>query len=138
MDKWLKKRCKGFTMMELMVVIVLVAIMISLAYPSYIGYTRKAKRGEAQQLLMNWAINQEIWRSNNASYTTDGGLKPGNTTNYTFTATANPASYTLTATAQGDQVNDKARGNWTCTPLVLNSSGAKYSGGDATKSDCWE
>ena len=125
-------------MMELMIVIVVVAILISLAYPSYVGYTRKAKRGEAQQLLMNWSINQEIWRSNNPSYSTDDGMKPADTNNYEFAATASATAYTLTATAKGDQLNDKARSGWTCSPLALTSTGNKYSGGDTTKSDCWE
>ncbi len=61
------KRNRGFTIIELMIVLVIVAILLALAYPSYIKYVRKANRGEAQQLLMNWSINQEIWRSNNTS-----------------------------------------------------------------------
>lgn len=67
MNKWKVTRNSGFSIMELMIVIVIVAILVSLAYPSYIQYIRKAKRGEAQQLLMNWSINQEIWRSNNTT-----------------------------------------------------------------------
>ena len=57
-----RKQVKGFTIIELMIVILIVAILVALAYPSYINYVRKAKRGEAQQLLLNWSINQEIWR----------------------------------------------------------------------------
>jgi len=51
---------KGFTIIELMIVLVIVAILLAIAYPSYIKYVRKANRGDAQQLLMNWSINQEI------------------------------------------------------------------------------
>lgn len=139
MNKLSKNSIKGFTLMELMIVIVVVAILLSLAYPSYVGYTRKAKRGEAQQILMNWAVNQEIWRSNNASYSSDDGMKPADTTYYSFVATvANATAYTLTATASGDQANDKARGGWTCTPMALTSTGIKYSGGDTAKSECWQ
>ncbi len=58
----------GFTVIELMIVLMIVAILVALAYPSYVDYVRKARRGEAQQLLMNWSINQEIWRSNNPTY----------------------------------------------------------------------
>ena len=43
----------GFTLIELMVVIGIVAILVALAMPSYSNYVRKANRGEAQQLLMN-------------------------------------------------------------------------------------
>ena len=66
----LLKKISGFTLIELMIVVVIIALLLALAYPSYVDYTRKARRGEAQQLLMNWAINQEIWRSNNTAYTT--------------------------------------------------------------------
>ncbi len=67
MNTLFRKRIKGFTIIELMIVLIIVAILVALAYPSYIQYVRKAKRGEAQQLLLNWSINQEIWRSNNPS-----------------------------------------------------------------------
>ena len=49
---------KGFTLIELMIVIAVVAILVALAIPSYAQYIRKANRGEAQQLLMNYANNQ--------------------------------------------------------------------------------
>ena len=45
----------GFTLVELMIVLIIAAIILALAYPSYIQYVRKSKRGDAQQLLMNWS-----------------------------------------------------------------------------------
>jgi len=124
------KRILGFTIIELMIVLVIVAILLALAYPSYINYVRKAKRGEAQQLLLNWAINQEIWRSNNTSYNDTDDLKPSHAL-YEFDVDADAVSYTLTATGQGDQANDKAKDGTTCT-LVLDQNGAK------TPAACWD
>jgi type IV pilus assembly protein PilE len=46
-----KKQFPGFTVIELMIVVVIVAILLAIAYPSFVNYVRKAKRGEAQQLL---------------------------------------------------------------------------------------
>ena len=69
MQKHLNKR--GFTLVELMIVVAVVAILVALALPSYSRYVRKANRGEAQQLLMNWANNQEIWRANDSDYASD-------------------------------------------------------------------
>ena len=113
-------------MMELMIVIVIVAILVSLAYPSYTQYVRKSKRGEAQQLLMNWSINQEIWRSNNSQYATPAQLPVPNNDNYGFEVVAPTAtSYTLQATATGDQLNDKAKDGSPCSPLTLDQSGVK-------------
>jgi len=125
---------KGFTMMELMIVLVIVAILVAIAYPSYIQYVRKSKRGEAQQLLMNWSINQEIWRSNNTQYATLAQLAAPTNDNYTFSFAVNPTAtvYTLQAVATGDQVNDTARNGTSCTPLTLSHQGVK------SPADCWE
>ena len=62
-DKKMKtfgKKRSGFTIIELMIVILIVAVLVALAYPSYIQYVRKAKRGEAQQLLLNRSVEHEI------------------------------------------------------------------------------
>lgn len=125
-----RKRILGFTIIELMIVLVIVAILLALAYPSYINYVRKAKRGEAQQLLLNWSINQEIWRSNNTAYNDTDALKPSHDL-YDFDVTADATTYTLTATAKGDQANDKAKDGTTCT-LTLNQNGVKQ------PAACWD
>ena len=130
--KTYKKKRSGFTIIELMIVIMIVAILVSLAYPSYVGYVRKAKRGEAQQLLLNWAINQEIWRSNNTAYTLT--LAPTHD-DYTFLASGvGAATYTLTATAAtgNDQLKDVARDGTSCTPIALTQAGTK------TPPVCWD
>jgi type IV pilus assembly protein PilE len=129
--KTYRKKFSGFTIIELMIVIMIVAILVSLAYPSYVGYVRKAKRGEAQQLLLNWAINQEIWRSNNTAYTAT--LAPAHD-NYTFAASdVGAATYTLTATASStDQAKDEARDGTPCATITLNQAGAK------TAAACWD
>ena len=132
------KRILGFTVIELMIVLAIIAILMALAYPSYRQYVRKSHRGDAQQLLMNWSINQEIWRSNHTTYDGTAGMQPGNTTIYVFAVTnADATGYTLTATAQDDQAKDKDSGV-SCTVLTLESTGQKYSAGDATKTECWE
>jgi len=130
MNTFFRKGSKGFTVIELMIVLMIVAILAALAYPAYNQYARKAKRGEAQQLLMNWAINQEIWRSNHPSYNATDDLKPTHDL-YTFGVAADATSYTLTATGLGDQVNDKAKDGSTCT-LTLNQNGTKL------PAACWD
>lgn len=126
-----------------MIVLIIVALLLALAYPSYIQYARKAKRGEAQQLLMNWAVNMEIWRSNNPSYANGGnpGAPAPTEDNYNFAASGMSATgFTLTATAKdgNDQNNDKARDGTACAAMSLNSAGQKYSAGDTALTSCWE
>jgi type IV pilus assembly protein PilE len=131
---------QGFTVIELMIVLVIVSILLALAYPSYVKYVRKGKRGEAQQALMNWAVNQEIWRSNNPAYAAAADLPVPNTEHYGFTISAVSATtYILRAEALADQKADKARNNESCEFLYLNQNGQKYNAaGDTTKSACWE
>lgn len=132
---WSFSKLKGMTMIELMIVLVVVAILVALAYPSYSNYVRKAKRGEAQQLLMNWSVNQEIFRSNNSAYAPANSvaLPAPSGANYTFTAATSANAYTLTATASGDQLNDKLKDGITvCSPMTLTNVGSK------TPAGCWQ
>ena len=125
-------------MVELMIVVGIVAILLALAYPSYIQYVRKSKRGEAQQLLMNWSINQEIWRSNHTTYASTDDLPAPTHDDYDFEILDRGAStYTLRASAKNDQLNDRepdgycgkaADSRW----LEIDESGAK------TPASCWE
>jgi type IV pilus assembly protein PilE len=133
------KRNSGFTIIELMIVLVIVAILLALAYPSYVDYVRRANRGEAQQMLLNWAVNQEIWRANNPTYASEANLPPPNHDKFNFNLDASSATaFAISATALGDQANDKARDGTPCGVLNLNSAGQKYSGGDTTKISCWD
>ena len=136
MNRMFWKRTKGMTVIELMIVLLVAAILVAIAYPSYVDYVRKARRGEAQQLLMNWSINQEVFRANNTSYAADNNVnlpKPLHA-NYTFSTPTAPTAiaYTLRAVAGGDQVNDKAKDGTACTPLEIVQGGAK------TPASCWD
>lgn len=125
---------KGVTIVELMIAVVIVAILVGLAYPSYIQYVRKSTRGEAQQLLMNWAINQEVWRSNHTAYAGTGDLAAPTHDHYTFDFSVNPTAsvFTLRANARNDQLNDKSRSGSPCTTLTMDQSGVK------SPAVCWE
>ena len=132
-----RKRILGFTIIELMIVVGIVAILLALAYPSYAQYVRKAKRGDAQQLLLNWSINQEIFRSSNTTYAGVLALpKPIDADGrYVFSTLGDPdaTSYTLQADgSDGDQVNDTARNGDPCHTLTLNQNGVKL------PAACWE
>lgn len=61
----------GFTLIELMIVVVVVAILAAVAFPSFMGSIRKGRRSEAFTALSNVQQAQERWRSNNAAYSSD-------------------------------------------------------------------
>jgi type IV pilus assembly protein PilE len=132
---------KGFTLVELMIAVGIVAILVALALPSYTQYIRKANRGEAQQLLMNWANNQEIWRASNPGYADDSDIALPGHDKYDFSFTVSATTFTLTATANttGDQDDDKEAGK-SCTPLTLNQSNTKepqYDVSGTLTTFCW-
>ena len=143
------EQSKGFTIIELMIVVVIVAILMALAIPNYTRYVRKANRGEAQTLLLNWANNQEIWRANDTDYAAEGapnGIPAPMHDKYNLfvrvTASDPPAAgdcgnvapsatqYTLVACATGDQVKDEDRGV-SCTWLTLDQAN------DKKPPECW-
>ena len=128
-----RRQLRGFTIVELMIVIGIVGLLVALAIPNFSRYVRKANRGEAHQLLMNWANNQEIWRANNASYAGTGNLPAPIHDKYTFTianVAANTYTVTATAIAGSDQAYDQQEGT-SCTPLTMDQSGAR------TPAVCW-
>jgi type IV pilus assembly protein PilE len=122
------RRAKGFTLIEVMIVVAIVAILASIALPAYQDSVRKAKRGDAKGALMGFANAMERYYTTNTTFTgaASGGGNTGaptifstqvpvdgGTAYYNLTISAATAStYTLTATATGTMAGD---GNFTLT-----------------------
>ncbi len=137
-------KIKGFTIFELMIVVLMVAVLAGIALPSYQHVMRKARRAEALETLYRLQIAQEKWRSTHTAYGTLADLGFDTTTssgNYTLSVTL-PASpgdqtaYTATATAVAgtSQVKDKAKGV-SCATLTINQDRPVYS--PAAQAACW-
>lgn len=62
------QRQYGFTLMELMIVVVIVGILSSIAFPAYKAYVDRAKRSEGKAFLMELAARQERYYFDNNSY----------------------------------------------------------------------
>ena len=127
----MKRPVRGFTMIELMIVLAIVGIIAAIAIPSYNGQIRKSRRAEATTRLQQIAVQQEKWRSENPAYTNAWANLGGDPEtpadqnvaifyNWAIALTApvagTPAAFTITATAQGDQAKDTD-----CTTLTINS-----------------
>lgn len=64
------QRARGFTLMELLLVMVIVAILASIAYPTYIDSRRKSDRAEARALMADVASRLAPYYSDHGTYTT--------------------------------------------------------------------
>ncbi|WP_458526044.1 type IV pilin protein [Onishia taeanensis] len=94
----------GFTLIELMIAVVVIAILASIAYPSYTQYVARANTAEAESRLMEGAAAIERCYTESYDYTACE-IAPDATETYGFTVSAGSASsYSLTATA-GDGAN---------------------------------
>lgn len=83
---------RGFTLIELLITIVIVALLATVAYPSYQDAIRKSRRSDAVTALAAVQQAQERWRSNRNSYTTALTAEPG----------ADPPGLGLSATSPND------------------------------------
>jgi type IV pilus assembly protein PilE len=129
----MKKRV-GYTLIELMIVLAVLAILIAIAVPSYTDYVRKANRGEAQAELLDWANRQEIYRAGNPTYGGSGVVGKPTHPRYNFpdaTVGANTFTLSAVATTVGKQNTDNERGTL-CETLTINQAGVK------TPPACWK
>lgn len=135
---------KGFTLIEVMIVVAIIGILAAIAYPSYQDYVLRGNRTEGQALLSEAAARQERYFAQNNRYITDAAdvakLKLRSSTS--SGVTSDTGKYTLTVGAEdGDggytlsadqQFSDTACGN-----LTLNALGTKGNTGSKAWSECW-
>lgn len=131
----------GFTLVELVIVMAILAIIAAIVVPSYQKYVERARRVEGREMLQRIASAQERFYTNRNRYTNDmttnAGLNLATTTSeggyyaVTILVAADGQSYTLTATPQGTQTEDK------CANLTVNNVGARGYSGDDTNGKCW-
>jgi type IV pilus assembly protein PilE len=131
-------RSAGFTLVELMVVIVIATILGSIAIPAYRSQIQKSRRTEARTALLDLAAREERFLSTNNTYTnTPANLGYAGTfpvvvgsSYYQVNVTAfTQTTFTATATPIGAQATDTACGTFTIDQTgmqtVTGASGAK-------------
>ncbi len=69
-------KLKGFTLIELMIAVTIVAILVAIAVPSYNSYVVKSRRADAKTSLMTISQLQETYFADNNTYATGSGIEP--------------------------------------------------------------
>lgn len=133
---------RGFTLIEVMIVVAIVAILATIALPSYQDSVRKSRRADSVLALQRIQIEQEKFRAECPNYASnvagtrtcnDRGLALATSSSdgyYTLALTGVTATgYTASATATGSQTADTG-----CPTLTLTVNGLTF---NRTPPECW-
>lgn len=150
-------RSRGFTLLELMIVVAIIAILAAIAYPSYERYIMQTRRGAATACLSEYANYMERYYTTNMRYDQSAAATPvanaiSNSTMdcgsasqtgqyYTYsapTATLTQSTFKILATPKGVQATNDTQ----CSTLGIDQTGQRYyntSSTDATGvATCWQ
>ena len=118
---------RGFTLVELMIVVAIVGILAAVAYPSYQDSVRKSRRADGKTALLQSVQVAERWFTQNNTYKDTPVAAASAEGHYTLAFVGDATSFTITATPGGVQASDP------CGALRINQANVKTPGGG----DCW-
>ena len=153
------RRYAGFTLIELMIVVVIVAILASIALPSYLDFVRKSRRADALTKMLNAQLLVEKERASRINYIVAASYVGAPTSDfYSFFIVAATNSYTVIAKPTSGKGQDKdtqygtncgfglfldeeKKGHYIASPATSDWASAETnktpSLPSGTASDCW-
>lgn len=123
------RKNRGFTLIEMVMVVAIIGILVAVAYPSYLNHIKKGRRADAQGYLTQVAQRQQQYLLDARTYAlggtalTDLTMPVPGTVSAFYDVTVTPAaatippSFTVTAVPKGQQLDDGT--------LTIDQAGAK-------------
>ncbi len=133
-----RSKMRGITLLELMIVVVIVGLLASIAYPSYKSQVYKTRRADGKSQLMLTAQALQRCYTRSATYVGCANVAfPVTSPDGHYSVTAGgggvtASAYTLIAAPVGDQAKDTK-----CGSLSLTSTGVQGSTGSLPADSCW-
>lgn len=134
-----KGKNSGFTLIELMIVVTVIAIISAIAYPSYTQYVVRGKRSEGRTALLDSAAKLERYYSDNSAYSNaDNDFPP--LTN--FSTSSETGKYNLTIATAGTRQTFVLTATPTfvdpdCANFTYTQAGTRNVTGTASVATCW-
>lgn len=132
---------RGFTLIEVMIVVAIVGILTAIAYPSYLEHVRKSRRADAQSAMMELAQFMERRFTTTGSYSAAAcgdvvlpftqAPRDGPEVFYNINVVCNATTFTLTAVRAGPMLPDD------CGDFTLTNTGARTNTGVYPFERCW-
>lgn len=152
------KKTTGFTLIELMITVAVVAILAGVAYPSYQNHLRNTRRADAEGALLGFANAMERYFTENNTYLGTAGTQSdpedsgspwiyatqspidGSTKYYDLKISSDPAPTATTYTLRAEPISTSPQASDKCGTLTLTNTGVKGITGAAAgvvAGDCW-
>lgn len=133
---------KGFTLIELMITVAIVAILAAVALPSYTAYVIRGKLPEAQSALANFRVLMEQYYQDNRNYGTGGACGVANPTGLKyFGVTCQLGGTNQSYTATASNLANQGLGNAGSYAFTINESNARsttaFTGASGLPVQCW-